>query len=265
MARPLVLRAAAISVLLGVAVAAPLSTTRIHFDASGRALLQVSIAGTPRTFVLDTATAASTVSTNTAATVGLPVRTDRHGAKWIDDASLELLGVVLPHQALRVSDGQAPEDGLIGAELCNRFIVKVDFRSRRVTLWERSTTIDTRRAVVVPADFSSGVPRINVRIRAPGIRESAAALVVGLTLPADSVSFRYRYAAESGLLDASPRRKVAVEIWGVRRSAIPAVGQLPREPERDVLLFADAIVSARVLTSSWIVFDAAHGRIALGS
>jgi hypothetical protein len=41
--------------------------------------------------------------------------------------------------------------------------------------------------------------------------------------------------------------------------------QLSESPRRGAgLLFADGVVSARALTASWIVFDAARSRIILG-
>jgi hypothetical protein len=78
------------------------------------------------------------------------------------------------------------------------------------------------------------------------------------------VSFGYRYASDSGLLDAPGDGEVPIELRGITKAGIPAAVRLPREPERSPVPFANGVVSARALTASWIVFDAPHGRIVLG-
>ncbi len=93
---------------------------------------------------------------------------------------------------------------------------------------------------------------------------SVATLVVGLAVAPGTVSFGYRYAADSGLLDASRGGEVPIEVRGITKAGIVAAARLPLEPERAQLLFADGVVSARALTASWIVFDAPHRRIVLG-
>lgn len=248
---------------LGPCAAPSLSTTGFQFDPSGRIVLPVSVDGTSHTFVLDTSTR-STISSVVAGTLNRTVRAAGHGVRVLDDVSLELLGVVLPHQALRVSNEQLLHDGIVGAELCHRFVVGVDFRTRRLTLWERSATINTRRGVIVPADFANDVPVIKARVRAAGVKASAATLVVGLAEPPGTASFTYRYAAQAGLLEASKDGTLPIEIRGVTNSSLSAVADLPHEPERKPLLFADGVVSARALTRSWIVFDASRSRIVVG-
>ena len=256
--------AAALSGFIGLSAAGPISTTRFRLDPSGRILLPVRIDGTPHSLVMDTGTRSTTISPAVAATLTRTVREDRHGVRAVDDVSLEVLGVVLPHQVLHVASEEMLDDGVVGAELCDRFVVKVDFRGRRITLWERTMVIDTRHAVTAPADFSNEVPVIKARISASGVKASAATLIVGLTVPPGTVSLTYRYAADAGLLDASRDGALPIEIRGVTKSSIRAAAHLPREPERTPLLFADGIVSARALTSSWIVFDASRGRIVIG-
>ena len=167
-------------------------------DPSGRIVLPVQVDGTPHTFVIDTSTR-STISSVVARALNRTSRPDRPGVRVIDDVSLELLGVLLPHQVLQLSAEQMLDDGIVGAALCNRFIVKVDFHARRITLWERSAAIDTRHAVITPADFSNEVPVIKANIRAVGMRPSAATLIVGLAVPPRTVSLSYGYAAENGL------------------------------------------------------------------
>jgi len=156
------------------------------------------------------------------------------------------------------------DEGIVGAELCKRFIVKVDFRAHRITLWPASVAVSTRHAVVVPADFANDVPVIAATISAAGMPPFSATLVVGLAVAPGAVSFRYRYAAESGVLDASPGGEMPIALRGISNVGIAATARLPREPEHAPLLFSDGVVSARALTPSWIVFDAPHGRIVLG-
>ena len=244
--------------------AGPVSTTRFQLDPSGRILLPVRVNGRAQTFVMDTGTRFTTVSAAVATTLNRKIQETRPGVRMIDDVSLELLGMVLPHQPLRLANEQMLDEGIVGAELCKRFIVKVDFHARRITLWPPSAAVKARHAVVVPADFGNDVPVITAAVSAAGMPQSVATLVVGLAVAPGTVSFTYRYAAESGLLDASRDGEVPIEVRGITTAGIVAAARLPREPERAPLLFADGVVSARALTASWIVFDAPHRRIVLG-
>jgi hypothetical protein len=184
--------------------------------------------------------------------------------RTIDGVSLEFLGVTALHQSLRIAGDETPHDGVLGGELCRRFLVTVDFRARRITLRPRSTAIDVRRAVAVPADFAHGVPVISATVSAPGAKPSDVSLVIGLAVPPRTVSFNYRYAAESGLLDTAPNSESSIELRGITKSGIVTTARLPREPERSPLLFADGVVSAQALTPSWIASDTARGRILIG-
>jgi len=244
--------------------AGPVSTTRFQFDSSGRILVTVRVDGKAHAFVMDTGTRHTTISTGVATTLNRRIQETRPGVRTIDDVSLELLGMVLPHQSLRLAKEQILDDGIVGAELCKRFIVKVDFRARRITLWPPSTAVTARHAVVVPADFANDVPVITATVSAAGMTPSVATLVVGLAVAPGTVSFGYRYAAESGLLDAPQGGEVPIEVRGITKRSIVAAARLPREPERAPLPYADGVVSARALTASWIVFDAPHDRIVLG-
>jgi len=244
--------------------AGPVSTTRFQIDSSGRILVAVRVDGTAHEFVLDTGTRYTTVGPAVASALNRKIQESRPGVRTIDDVSLELLGIVLPHQPLRLASAETLDEGIVGAELCQRFIVKVDFRTRRITLWPPSAAVTTRHAVVVPADFANDVPVITATIAAAGMPPTPVTLVVGLAVAPGTVSFRYRYAAESGLLDASPGGDVPIELRGISHVGIAASARLPREPEHAPLLFSDGVVSARALTASWIVFDAPHGRIVLG-
>lgn len=254
---------AALFLLVALSVES-VGTTRFQLDPSGRILVTVRVDGKAHAFVMDTATRHTTVSPAAAAALGRPIREIRPGVRTIDDVSLELLGISLPHQSLRVATEPMVDEGIVGADVCRRFIVKVDFRARRITLSPPSAPVKTRGAVVVPADFSNEVPVITATVSAAGTTPSVATLGIGLAAVAGTVSFGYRYAADSGLLDAANDEDVPIEIRGITKARIVAAARLPREPERPPLMLADGVVSARALTSSWIVFDAPHGRIVLG-
>ena len=186
--------------------AGPLSTTRFPADSTGRIIVTVRLDGKAHAFVLDTATRHTTVSLAVATTLNRRIQESRPGVRPIDDVSLELLRMELPHQSLRVANEPILDEGVIGAELCKRFIVKVDFSARRITLWPPSENVKTRHAVVVPADFSNDVPVITAKVSAAGVAPSVATLAVGLAIAPGTVAFGYRYAADSGLLDTAPRR-----------------------------------------------------------
>ena len=241
-----------------------LSTTRFQFDSSGRIPVTVRIDGKAHAFVMDTGTRYTTVSPEVGTALNRRIEEIRPGVRTIDNVSLKLLGIVLPHQPLRVANEAILVDGIVGADLCKRFVVKVDFRGRRITLWPPSEVVRTRNAVVVPADFTNDVPVITATVSAAGITPSVAILAVGLAVTPGTVSFGYGYAAELGLLDAYQNGDVSIEIRGITKAGIVATTRLPREPERAQLRFTDGVVSARALTASWIVFDASRSRIVLG-
>jgi Aspartyl protease len=262
--RPLLCCVAAILSVVALS-AEPVTRTRFQYDPSGRILVPVRVDGKAHTFVMDTGTRHTTVSPAVATTLNRAIRESRPGVRTIDDVSLALLGMVLPHQTVRLAREQMSDEGIIGAELCKRFIVKVDFRARRITLWPPSAAVGTRHAVVVPADFSSDVPVITATVSGPGVTRSGATLGVGLAVAPGTVSFRYSYAAESGLLDASKDGELPIELRGITGAGIVAVARLPREPEQHTPLpLVDGVVSARALTASWIVFDAPRRRLVLG-
>jgi hypothetical protein len=242
----------------------PISTTRFPLDSSGRIPVTVRIDGKAHAFVMDTSTRHTTVSQEVATALNRNIQEIRPGVRTIDNVSLRLLGMVLLHQPLRVANEPILVDGIVGADLCKRFIVKVDFRGRRITLWPPSEPVKTRNAVVVPADFSNDVPVIKATVSAVGITPSVATLAVGLAVINGTVSFGYRYAADSDLLDAPRDGEMPIEIRGITEVGIVAATRLPTEPERSQLRFTDGVVSARALTASWIVFDASRSRIVLG-
>ena len=93
------------------------STTRFQLDSSGQILVKVRIDGKPHTFVMDTATRYSTVSAAVATALNRKIHESRPGVRTIDDVSFQLLGVVLPHQPLRLANEEMVEDGIVGAEL----------------------------------------------------------------------------------------------------------------------------------------------------
>jgi hypothetical protein len=242
----------------------PIGTTRFQFDAAGRIVVTARLDGAPHPFILDTAAPSTSVSPAVAQTLHGRVRTERRAGHAIDDVSLEILGITLPHQTLQIPPDDLDVDGILGADVWKRFLVKVDFRGRRITVWQPSVDLKAGKAIVVPADFTNDVPVIAVRLAAAGVRERAATLIVGLAVPPQTATFTYRFAADAGLLDAAKDGELDVDLRGVGQRPLSARARLPREPERSPLLVADGVISARALTRSWIVFDARHQRIVLG-
>src|SRR4030095_11702429 len=84
--------------------AGPVSTTRFQLDSSGRILVTVRVDGKAHAFVMATGTRYTTVSPAVATTLNRKIQELRPGVRAIDDVSLQLLGMVLPHQPLRVAN-----------------------------------------------------------------------------------------------------------------------------------------------------------------
>jgi hypothetical protein len=79
------------------------STTRFQRDPAGRILVTVRVDGKAHTFVMDTGSRHTTVSPAVATSLSRRIQEIRPGVRTIDDVSLELFGMVLPHQPLRLA------------------------------------------------------------------------------------------------------------------------------------------------------------------
>lgn len=201
--------ALSIAALVSIAAAAP-SFARIPFTwAPGQIEVAVRVNDAPATFLLDTASEFSVVSTRLAARLQLRLE-PLHGRDFADDVALAIGPVSLAHERVMVMpfDGYYARgrniDGLIGHDLFARFVVAIDFTGHRLTLWEPSTFKPPADAVVVAIEFVGRLATVRSTIKLSDGRSLNARLVID-TGASQGVILRYPFA--SNFVASASRRR----------------------------------------------------------
>ncbi len=196
--------------LTALVLAAPRApaVTRIPFKwTPGQIEVGVQINGAPATFLLDTGSEFSVVSTRLASQLTLQTTPER-GRDFAEDVEIDVGGVKLPHQRVMVmpfesyySRGRAI-DGLIGHDLFARFTIRIDFRDRALTIWEPSAFRAPKAVMPVPVTFAGRLPVVDAEIVQSDRARWPVRLMVD-TGASQGIILRYPFANEHGLLDAA--------------------------------------------------------------
>lgn len=201
--------ALSIAALVSIPAAAP-SFVRIPFTwTPGQIEVAVRVNDTPATFLLDTASEFSVVSTRLAARLRLQLAS-LHGRDFADDVALAIGPVSLEHERVMVMpfDGYYARgrniDGLLGHDLFARFVVAIDFSGHRLTLWEASAFKPPADAVVVPIEFVGRLATVRSTIKLGDGRSLSARLVID-TGASQGIILRYPFA--SNFVASALRRK----------------------------------------------------------
>ena len=167
------------------AVAQPPRT--IPFESYGDAIwLQARVAGSrPLHFLLDSGASACGLDRSVADELKLRIRTelDWTGAGNkpahvypLPRAEVELGGVALGRlgcYAMTLDDVSrevgAPVDGVIGYELLRRYVVRIEYDSHTLTLYEPKEFRYTGAGSVLPVKFAGRVPSVKLRFGMPGL------------------------------------------------------------------------------------------------
>jgi len=198
--------ALSIAALVSIPAAAP-SFARIPFSwTPGQIEVAVRVNDVPATFLLDTASEFSVVSTRLAAQLQLRLE-PLHGRDFADDVALAIGPVSLEHERVMVMpfDGYYSRgrniDGLIGHDLFARFVVAIDYTGHRLTLWEASAFKSPADTIVVPIEFVGRVATVRSTIKLSDGRSLNARLVID-TGASQGVILRYPFAETNRLLDS---------------------------------------------------------------
>jgi predicted aspartyl protease len=201
--------ALSIAALVSIPAAAP-SFARIPFTwTPGQIEVAVRVNDAPATFLLDTASEFSVVSTRVAARLQLRLE-PLHGRDFADDVALAIGPVSLAHERVMVMpfDGYYARgrniDGLIGHDLFARFVVAIDFTGHRLTLWEASAFKPPADAVIVPIEFVGRLATVRSTIKLSDGRSLNARLVID-TGASQGVILRYPFA--SNFVASASRRR----------------------------------------------------------
>jgi predicted aspartyl protease len=194
----------------------------------GQIELAVRVNGAPATFLLDTGSEFSVVSSRLASHIA--IQTSHEGGRdFAEDVAIELGTVKLSHQRVMVMpfDGYYARgrtiDGLIGYDFFARFTVCIDVRERALTIWEPSAFRAPKGVVLVPITFAGRLPVVHAVMTQSDRAKWPVQLMVD-TGASQGIILRYPFANQHGLLDvAGQKETIAPTLAGgeLRLLAVP--------------------------------------------
>jgi predicted aspartyl protease len=188
----------------------------------GQIEVAVTVNGTPATFILDTGSEYSIVSTRLAQQLRLA--TEPRGAR--DFAGGVTLGIgplaladqrvmVMPFETYYARGRQI--DGLLGYDVFDRFAVRIDWSAKTLTFWERGAFMPPRAAVHIPIVFVGRLPVVAGTLRLADGRRLDARVMVD-TGASQSIMLRHPFATAHGLFALATRETSAPSLAnGTRR------------------------------------------------
>jgi predicted aspartyl protease len=253
-------------------LAAPAGITIPFVWTPGQIEVAVEVNGTPATFLLDTGSEYSIVSTRLAN--ALHLSTMQIGPRdYSDDVTLNVGGLMLAGQRVMVMpfDGYYARgrtiDGLIGYHFFASYSVRIDFAAKTLTAWKSSAFEAPQAAIDVPITFAGQLPVVAARVRLPGNRTLDARLMVD-TGASQAVFLRQPFAAKHQLLDPNGQRTAAPSLADGTRTLVdvPAeqvsVGELTFD-RPNVRAFADPVGSAASTDTDGLIGNTLLSRFTL--
>jgi len=261
-----------IALLLVLVRPAPSGVTVPFVWTPGQIEVAVIVNGASATFLLDTGSEYSIVSTRLAQQLRLTV--EPRGAR--DFAGGVTLGVgplVLPDQRVMVMPFDTyyargrQIDGLLGFDVYDRFALKIDWGAKALTFWERDGFTPPAVAVAVPIEFSGRLPVLTATLQLDSSSPLTARLMVD-TGASQSVMLRHPFSMKHDLFARAAGEKSAPSLAdGTRRLVvIPArelaVGTLTFD-RPDVLAFSEPVGSAASTATDGLIGNALLSRFTL--
>lgn len=209
--------------VLAMAIGAPAGVTVPFVWTPGQIEVGVTVNGAPATFLLDTGAEYSVVSSRLA--TALHLASERRGGRGFADGVTIGIGpltladqrvMVMPFDTYYARGRQI--DGLLGYDVFERFVVKIDWRANTLTFWEHGTFTPPAAAGVVPMEFSGRLPVLATRLGLQG-RTLPARLMVD-TGASQSVILRHPYASSHKLFDGAARGEPAPSLADGTRSVV---------------------------------------------
>lgn len=238
----------------------------------GQIEVAVMVNGTAATYVLDTGSEYSIVSTRLAQTLGLS--TERRGARDFADGVTLGIGplaldgqrvMVMPFDTFHARGRQI--DGLLGYDVFDRYAVKIDWRAKTLTFWPRETFTPPQLAVAVPIEFSGRLPVLTAALELEPALTLTTRLMVD-TGASRSVMLRHPFAAKHDLFARAAGEKSAPSLAdGTRRLVtIPArglaIGSLTFD-RPDVLAFTEPTGAAGSTATDGLIGNTLLSRFTL--
>lgn len=147
----------------------------------------------PLSFGLDTGAYLSVVNTSIAQQLGL--KTGSQGVGFgaggrvasinLPDITLDVGGALMKDLDLSAMDLVALEnsmgrnmDGILGAELFQRYVVEIDYERKEITLYEPADFVYRGRGEILPLSFYHRHPYVRARVALPGIEPVEGEFVI---------------------------------------------------------------------------------------
>jgi hypothetical protein len=261
-----------LALMVSAAGAAPRGVTLPFVWTPGQIEVAVSVRGAPATFLLDTGSEYSIVSTRLARELGLAI--EHRGARdFAGPVDLAIGPIAMRDQRVMVMPFDTYYargrhiDGLLGYDVFARYAVKIDWRAKTLTFLEPASFRPPAAAIAVPIEFSGRLPVVTAALHlAPG-RTVQARLMVD-TGASQSVMLRYPFAETHALFSLAAGEKSAPSLAdGTRRLVtIPAdglaVGALTFD-RPEVLAFTQPIGSAASTETDGLIGNTLLSRFTL--
>jgi predicted aspartyl protease len=219
----------------------------------GQIEVAVTVNGTPATFLLDTGSEYSIVSTRLTRQLGFAIHPGG-AASFADGVTLGVGPLTMTDQHVMVMPFDTyyargrQIDGLLGFDVFDRFAVKIDWTGKALTFWDRDAFTPPHAAIEVPIEFAGRLPVVSGTLQLTAGRRLPVRLMVG-TGASQSIMLRHPFSTKHELFALAQGERTAPSLAsGTRRLAeIPAdeltIGAWTFERPQ-LLAFIEAIGSA---------------------
>ena len=255
-----------------VAVAAP-TGVRVPFTwTPGQIEVAVTVNGTPATFLLDTGSEYTVVSTRLAGLLGLTLETSGQRG-FARGVALRIGPIAMANQRVMVMPFDTyyargrKIDGLLGYDVFDRYAVRIDFRGRTLTFWNRGEFEAPKVAVPITIAFSGRLPVVAGTLKLAAGRRLPVRLMVD-TGASQSIMLRHPFATKHKLFALAKGETTAPSLAnGTRRLAeIPGeqltVGALTFDRPQ-VLAFSEPIGAAASTATDGLIGNTLLSRFIL--
>lgn len=255
-----------------VAAPAPAGVAVPFVWTPGQIEVAVTVDGAPATFVLDTGSEYSVVSTRLARQLGLSVAAG--GARdFARGVSIGIGPLLLPDQRVMVMPFDSfyargrQIDGLLGYDVFDRYAVRIDVRARTLTFWEHGQFPPPPAAIEVPLAFAGRLPVLTATLLLSDDRRLPVRLMVD-TGASQSIMLRYPFASTHGLFALARRETSAPSLASGTRRLV----ELPAEQlavadltfdHPEVLAFTEPTGSAGATETDGLIGTALLSRFTL--
>lgn len=258
--------------LVALAASAPAAVTVPFKWTPGQIEVQVSVNGTAATFLFDTGSEYSIVSTRLSRALALTPQL-QNGRGFVDGVRLQFGSIDMPRQRVMVMPFDTyvqrgrQIDGLLGFDVLDRYVTRIDFAGKQLTFWEPSAFVPPRAAVSVPIAFAGRLPVVTGVVRLGDGRSLPVRLMVD-TGASQSIMLRHPYATANNLFPLARGETSAPSLAsGTRRVVeIPAdqltIGDLTFDRPQ-MLAFAEPVGSAASTATDGLIGNTLLSRFTL--